>query len=338
MPTDEILTQDEMDALREVVAQRKVSLPYRAAPLEDAQPYELISPETNVSGILPVLETIQERFAHRLRIGLFELLRREVEVVGSSIEIRAYNDLITALSAPCSINIIGISPLSGPGLLMFERQLVFMVVDTFFGGTGRMYTTSPTRDFTPTETRFIQRLLKLTFHCLEAAWQPFTPINCVSLSVETNPQFVTAINPLEALAVTSLQIQKEDSTGNLYLALPCSMFEPVRGVLLASLNKEHPRYSERLTRLLQDGVKDSLVDIRCTLAETELSFRDLLLLKVGDFIPMDISDEALIEIEGIPLYKGQYGVAQGWRALKIKRPLTSLGSAHISPNTEDTKP
>jgi len=116
MSTDEFLTRDERAALMEVVS--KKSRGVGASPSafkEGALPYDLASQEYAINSLLPVLDTIHERFAHRLRIGLFELVRRELIVTVGSIEKRSYTDLTTSLSIPCSVNVIDMSPMSGPG-------------------------------------------------------------------------------------------------------------------------------------------------------------------------------------------------------------------------------
>ena len=161
MATNELLTQDEMDALLENITRGKEGVASQLPGMEEVLPYELVRPEDAITSILPILETIHERFVYRLQAGLFGLLRRTVEVVGGATELRGYSDFITSLTAPCSINLIGISPLSGLGLLVVERQLVFALVDTFFGGLGRLYSPLIARNFTATETRLIQRLLNL---------------------------------------------------------------------------------------------------------------------------------------------------------------------------------
>jgi flagellar motor switch protein FliM len=46
---------------------------------------------------------------------------------------------------------------------VLDPNLVFLVVDNLFGGDGRFHTRVEGRDFTPTEQRIIQGLLKVTF-------------------------------------------------------------------------------------------------------------------------------------------------------------------------------
>lgn len=322
MSTDQFLTKDERDALMDVVSRKSRSRSASAGLFhDDAQFYDLTTHDYAINNLLPVLETIHERFAHRLRISLFDLLRRDLMVTVGSIEKRSYTDLTTSLSVPCSVNVIEMQPLSGPALLIFDQELIFMVVDGFFGGTGRVYKSSSTRAFTTTENRFIQRLIEVSFRCLENAWEPFTKLKCTSMSAESKPQFITALNPTETLAASSVHISSENIAGTLHLALPYSILEPIRRTLLDSLHKEHPKPSQKLTERLVEGVKDSQVDAHCYLASVELTMSELLELKVGDVIPVDIPTMATLQVENVPIYRGTYGVAQGWRALRIEEAL-----------------
>ena len=336
MASDDLLTKDEMDALLESV----VSVNSRGIDNEfetEATPYELASPENAVAGILPLLENIHERFVHRFRIGLFEMLRREIDVATGAVATCSYRDISASLASHCSINMVSAAPLTGTGLLLIEQPLVFVLVDTFFGGKGRRYADSEAREFSAAESRMTQRIVQLALNCLEAAWQPFVKVVCRHLGSESNPQFVTAINPEERLLSANVTIELDGNTGTVRLAFPCSAFEPVREPLLASLSKPHAAPNERLTKLLRDGVKGSRVAVRAFLAETELTIRELLLLKAGDVVPLEIPPTAVLEAEGVPIYSGPYGIARGCRALKITQALTPLEGDGPPLTDEDIK-
>ena len=320
MSTEELLTEDEMDALMEGIQEEESSADDGAS--QDVQPYELVSPENSVNGLRGILDTVNERLCHQLRIGFSELLRRTVDVTHGELLTQPYSEFTDTLSKPCSVNVVELKPLSGPGLLVFEQQLVFIAVDTFFGGVGRVYGATNERDFTTIENRFIQRLRKLVFKALSAAWAPFLAVECGLEGAESNPQFVTEIAVNEPLLLTTLTLSlSEEVSGLLHLALPCAMFETVRGQLLASLCKEHPVYNEKLSAQLGEGIKESEIIVRGALAKTELTLGELLTMKVGDFIPLDIPARATLEAEGIALYRGYHGIAKGQRALKIDQPV-----------------
>ncbi|MDX1656355.1 MAG: flagellar motor switch protein FliM [Candidatus Competibacteraceae bacterium] len=328
MAADELLTKDEMDALMEGVARGAPSSQVRhQADDGDITPYELVSPENVIAGLGPVLETIWERFAHHMEMGLFDLLRREVEVTNEPVITRPYQDFITALSNPCSAHVMRVEPLAGPGLLVFEQPLVFMVVDTFFGGQGRNFAPAVAREFTATELRLIRRLSNLGFNALTTAFAPFLEVQAAHAGDESNPQFITAINAAETLLVVTLKMGLKGNEGLLHLGLPVSMFEPVRGTLRRALTREHPAPTEGQSHRLREGIKDSRVEVRAHLAHTEITLGELLGLTVGDFIPMEVPAQATLESGEIALYSAHYGVSQGCRALKIEHNLTPLKDA-----------
>ena len=76
-----------------------------------------------------------------------------------------------------------------PSLLIFDPDLVFLVVDNMFGSDGRYHVRVEGRDFTPTEQRIIRRMLDVVFTEYQKAWEPVYPIEFVFMRSEMNTQF-----------------------------------------------------------------------------------------------------------------------------------------------------
>ena len=53
------------------------------------------------------------------------------------------------------------------------------------------------------------------------------------------------------------------------------------------------------------------------LTKQKISLKDVLELKAGDVIPVDLSEPATICAEGIPALKGQLSNSKGYNAVKI---------------------
>src|SRR6185503_21059068 len=79
MSGQEVLNQDEIDALLNGVDAGAVSTEAPPAPGE-ARHYDFSSEMRIVRGRMPTLEMVNERFARQLRISLYNLLRRTVEL------------------------------------------------------------------------------------------------------------------------------------------------------------------------------------------------------------------------------------------------------------------
>ncbi len=112
---------------------------------------------------MPTLEIINERFARLLRIGLFNFLRRSAEVSVGPVRVSKYSEFIRNLVVPTNLNLVHMKPLRGTALMVFDPDLVFLMVDNLFGGDGRFHTRVEGRDFTQTEQRIIQRMLDIVF-------------------------------------------------------------------------------------------------------------------------------------------------------------------------------
>jgi flagellar motor switch protein FliM len=145
--SQDFLSQEEVDALLKGVTGES-----RRAGAGSRQPgRQALRPrpqERIVRGRMPTLELINERFARYLRIGLFNYMHRSTEVSVGPIKVQKYSEFVRNLVVPTNLNLIQAKPLRGTGLIVFDPNLVFLVVDNMFGGDGRFHTRVEGRDFT----------------------------------------------------------------------------------------------------------------------------------------------------------------------------------------------
>ena len=136
---DNFLSQEEVDALLKGVNGDQDEA---AAPVDPSgvRPYNLATQERIVRGRMPTLEIINERFARLLRIGLFNFLRRSAEVSIGPVRVSKYSEFIRNLVVPTNLNLVHMKPLRGTTLMVFDPNLVFLLVDNLFGGDGRFHT------------------------------------------------------------------------------------------------------------------------------------------------------------------------------------------------------
>jgi flagellar motor switch protein FliM len=324
-----VLSQEEIDALIKGVDSGKVDTTPAAAPGE-VRPYDLASQDRIVRGRLPTLEMINERFARLFRIGLFNLLRRSPELSIKGIEMVKFSEYVQGVSAPSNLNLIRIKPLRGTALLVFEPALVFAAVDNFFGGDGRYPVKIEGRDFTRTEMRVVQLMLKQAFVDLHEAWSAVLPLEFEYLNSETNPHFANIVSPSEIVVISRFHIELEGGGGEVHVTLPYSMIEPIRELLDAGMQSDRAEKDERWTQSLRAQIPHAQVDLTSTLTEATLSLRNLMNLKAGDIIPIDMPRVLELCVEDVPVFRGAFGVSRGKNAIKIseviRRAPTSLAT------------
>jgi flagellar motor switch protein FliM len=317
MAGNELLSQDEIDALLHGVDSGKVDTTPPPAMPGEARPFDFTSHDRIVRGRMPTLEMINERFARLFRISLFNMLRRSPELTVVGIETAKFSEYTHSLFVPTSLNLIRVKPLRGTALFVFEPRLVFTVVENFFGGDGRLNTKIEGREFTPTEMRVVQLLLKQAFADLQEAWSPVMGLEFEYMNSEVNPHFANIVSPSEIVVVSKFRIELEGGGGHLHVTFPYSMLEPIRELLDAGIQSDRGGKDERWALSLREQIQDAEVEIGSELARTTISLRQLAQLKAGDVIPIHLPKTLNLCVEQLPLYRGSFGVANGHNAIRI---------------------
>lgn len=325
MSADKFLSQDEIDALLKGVEGDDDS---DTSSKDEAgvRNYNLATQERIVRGRMATLEIINERFARFLRVDLFNFLRRTVEVSVGPVRIIKYTDFIRNLVVPTNLNLIHISPLRGTGMLVMDPTLVFLVVDNMFGGDGRFHTRVEGRDFTATEQRIIQRILNIMFDAYERSWAPVYPIKFEYLRSEMNTQFANIATPNEVVVAITFNIELGPNGGEMHFCVPYSMVEPIKDILTSPLQGENLGGDKRWVKLMTQQIQSAEVEIVANLASRKMTVSDLLELKAGDVIPINISDTIEGQIDNIPVMECRYGVFNGQYALKVEKLVKANGS------------
>ena len=318
MAINDILTQDEIDALLHGVNSGDVDTnDTDNADDGEARRYDFASQDRIVRGRMPTLEMINERFARYFRINLFNMLRRSAEISIGGVQMLKFSEYVHSLFVPTSLNLVKVKPLRGTALFVIDPKLVFILVDNYFGGEGKYHTKIEGREFTPTEMRVIEMLLELAFKDLKEAWSPIMQINFEYMNSEVNPQFANIVSPSEVVVVTTFHVELDGGGGDLHVTMPYSMVEPIREILDAGVQSDRNETDERWVLALREDMKEAQVNMTTTLLEVTLSLKDVLNIKPGDIIPVDLPEKSVMKVEEIPVFRGKYGIHQGMNAVKI---------------------
>lgn len=278
--------------------------------------YDFTSQERIVRGRLPTLEMINERFGRAFRIRLVSMLRRTVEISIEGVRMNKYGEWVHSLFVPTSLTIVHMKPLKGIAVFMMESRLVYTLVDNFFGGSGR-HSKIEGRDFTPTELRVVQRVLQIAFEEMQKAWQSVLPLQFQQVSHEMNPQLANIVAPSEVVAICAFRIELEGGGGQFHLTIPYNMIEPIRDLLDAGVQSDRGEIDERWSRSLKRELGSARLQIHAQLGDAQLSLYDVMHMKTGDIIPIDMPDSVALTIEGTPVFRGKWGVHRGNAAVKI---------------------
>ncbi|RMO36516.1 flagellar motor switch protein FliM [Pseudomonas savastanoi] len=319
MAVQDLLSQDEIDALLHGVDDGMVQTDTVSEP-GSVKSYDLTSQDRIVRGRMPTLEMINERFARYTRISMFNLLRRSADVAVGGVQVMKFGEYVHSLYVPTSLNLAKIKPLRGTALFILDAKLVFKLVDNFFGGDGR-HAKIEGREFTPTELRVVRMVLDQAFIDLKEAWQAIMEVNFEYINSEVNPAMANIVGPSEAVVISTFHIELDGGGGDLHVTMPYSMIEPIREMLDAGFQSDLDDQDERWINALKEDVLDVNVPLTTTIAPRQLPLRDILHMRPGDVIPVELSESLVMRANGVPSFKVKLGSHKGKMALQVIEPI-----------------
>ncbi|NOR43008.1 MAG: flagellar motor switch protein FliM [Gammaproteobacteria bacterium] len=320
---NEHLSQDEIDTLLNGVDSGEIDTEKDDLAAEgEVVSYELGSQDRIIRGRMPTLDMINERLARYLRISMYNMLRKTVEVTVVGVSMIKFSEYVRGLFMPTSLNLVNINPLRGTGLFVVDPNLVFATVDNFFGGDGRYHTRIEGREFTPTENRVIQLLLERLFEDLSKSWEPVMNLDFNYLNSETNPQFANIVSPTEVVVVQKFKMELEGGGGEFHVVMPYSMLEPIRELLDAGMQSDQANVDQRWTNSLKEDLKQAVVKIDSSMCHTKMTIAEVLNLNEGDVIPIDMPDVVTVRAAQIPIFRGVLGNSNGKNAVQYVTPIT----------------
>ncbi len=325
MSSEKFLSQDEVDALLQGMTGE---VEEEVAPQVEGtvRPYNLATEERIVRGRMPALELINERFAGLLRIGLYNFLRHTAEVSCGPVRVTKYSEFLRNLVVPTNLNLVHIKPLRGTAMVILAPDLVFMLVDNFFGGDGRFQTRIEGREFTQTEQRTIQRVLQLIFESQRKSWQSVYPIEYEFIRSEMNTQFANIATPNEVVVSTTFTIEVGPVSANLYLCMPYAMLEPIRDLLSDPMKSELQAFDQRWIKRMQRQIQDAEVEAYANLCTIPTTLRQVLQFKVGDVIPINMPETVELKVDEVPILECRYGKLNDQYALRVEKLIHNSGA------------
>jgi flagellar motor switch protein FliM len=318
----QVLSQQEVDSLlTDLGGDDHKRSPAPAETSEGIPRYDLGSPDRVVRGRMHGLELINERFARSLRAGFLSFLRRSADINVKPLQVLHYGDYVHNLPVPANINVLEFKPLRGMGVLVFDPKLVFLVVDNLFGSDGRFAMRVEGREFSPAEMRIIERLRDMVLKCYAEAWAPIKPLEFNYVRAEMHGRLANIAAPNEVVVNTTLEVEIGPVGGFVHVCLPYSMLEPVRDLLANPIRANQVEVDQRWVNQLTGRMRHAQVDVSVDFARIDSSIGDLLHLRPGDVLPIELPATVTASVERTPVLECTYGVSNGRYALRVERTL-----------------
>jgi len=315
-----ILSQDEVDSLLDGITEGKVETETDVGEKSTTvEVYDFSMPAGPVHLRLPALRIINERLVGLLRTNLQVASRSVIDVNLVSTETVKFSEFYLSLPMPSSLNIFSIEPLRGFSLVVLEGPLVFSFVDSLFGGTGVSHVKLEGRLFTKIEIKIVEKIVKIILDDFQKAWLDVCEINAEFVRSEMDPQFVGIGAPEDLVIVNKFEVQLENGNGLITISIPYSSIKPIEEKLKTKFKREKMRIDQSSKKYIQDRIKETMVELSCTMGMAKINGAELLSMKVDDVIMLDQKSGNIVtvNVENIAKFKGYPGACNKKKAVKI---------------------
>ena len=285
--------------------------------------YDIANQERIVRGRMPTMEVINERFARNLRLGIFNLMRRSPEISIGGTQVHKYTAFMRDIVVPSNFNIVSVKPLRGNGLIVCDPSIVFAVIDSLFGGSGKYHARMEGRDFSATELRIISRLVDVICSAYAKAWTGVYPIELEFQRSEMHPQFANIASPSEIVVSTTYTLDVGEVSGAIHICIPYATLEPIRDSLYSTIQGDSTEPDRRWVNLLKSQIQAAEVQLVAELAHAPATVEQLLAFKPGDFVELDLSPLIQAKVDGVPVFECHYGTSNGRYSIKVDQLLTN---------------
>jgi flagellar motor switch protein FliM len=323
----EFLSQDEVDALLKGVSGEAEQAAPESGVESAVRPYNLATDERIVRSRMPTFELVNERFARQLGGALFNFIRRNTSVSVAPPRAQKFSEFARSLVPPTNLNLVQIKPLRGRSLFVFDPYLVFLVVDSLFGGSGQVQDQFEGREFTLTERRIIQRMLAIVFEEYEKSWKPVQEIKLEFVRSEMNAQFANIATPNDVVIVTTINVEVGSAGGALHICTPYTSLEPIREQLYSSVQADAQESDKRWFQQMQREVQNAEVELVVNLGRAAITLEQILNMQQGDVIGFEVPETIRAEVDGVPIIECKCGVFNGQYAVRVERMISNTAEA-----------
>ena len=286
--------------------------------------YNLARQDYAVQRLIPTLSMIQSQFASAARDRLREFIPGIDSVRTDRITVMKFDELQGSLATPCSISLISGVSLSAGLLIAFESELVFQLVDQYFGGNGSNVAND--RDqLSVSEASLMELLHRALLADVADAWKTVIRAETQIEDLQDDPRLLEGFHDSDSMVATRFAISFGEVSGGMWSVVPWSAIEAVRDSLGETGKPNTSISNEHWLGAIEEGLDVTRLDLAAVLVDTRMPLRRVSHWQVGDVLPLKSPDDVQLRIDGRTYLLGRFGVQDGQNAVSVVG-LASQGS------------
>ncbi|MEA3545016.1 MAG: FliM/FliN family flagellar motor switch protein [Thermodesulfobacteriota bacterium] len=264
-------------------------------------------------------DLILDSFARNYALSLSTRFQRAVHIKLESMESMPFDTLLQRLSGRGAIGVLQLEPLSGGGLLIFDEQLSFSLVEMVLGGSSEEQAQVPNRGMSAIELNVIRDVLHSGCPELNKGFLHLQEIETSLVEVVSNLRLLNFVGLEVGVVSARFKVTIDSLEGSIILVIPHSALEPLQKKQQTQAVPPSLIQNSKWHSLVCDELNYMEVELEARLATLSLRVRDILNFEVGDVIDLGCKPDAPLEvlIEKRPKFLGMAGVQGSKKAIRV---------------------
>src|SRR6202521_2734046 len=245
---------------------------------------------------LPMLEIVFDRLVRLMTTSLRNFTSDNVEVSLDRITSVRFGDYMNSIPLPAVLSVFKAEEWDNFGLATVDSSLIYSMIDVLLGGRrGASQLRIEGRPYTTIETELVKRLVEVVLADAEQAFRPLSPVTFNIDRLETNPRFAAISRPANAAILVRLHMFRGEKFGR----------DPIWEGHFAT------------------EVGQAEISVDAVLYEADIPLKQLMKLKVGDTLPLEMRADALVAVRcgNVTLTEGRMGRVGDRVAIRVTKQL-----------------
>jgi len=299
--TEEALSPAESQVILDELAEAAPGIAFASG---DVQPFVFGQEGPRPAERLTGLQRMGDKLARAIRPAIEPIARARVSVTAEPLELCTFQEWQDRQPEFSALTLYRLRPLKGGMLIQVDANFIASLVEIFYGGAPGASVKRKPGDFTASEELLLNRLLDKVSGILAAHWNEVTPVELAVGARETNPALMPFLRGDEMVVVQKFTIGAGVQPTVISVLYPLSMLRPIEEKLETRVQDEDLAANEDWRWRLGQALSQVSLPVRSVLARPEISVAELLALKPGDVIPINLQPRT-------PLLAGAHRIADG---------------------------
>lgn len=325
--SDQVLTNDEKDALLEGVETGEVEIQSSDGPkYASVEAYEVPARNRLKTNSFPRLQSINSKLAGAVANSASMLLNEKVEAEAGALSASSWGEFCETSADMALLFEFSARPLEGTAVIRVQADCVRHLVETFYGGSKDNPPRHDAEGFTPGEANVVALLCKEILKDIVETWRSLIALDAAQAGLHASTDIVEVIENGSPVLASGFTLHLGGDQHDFHIVWPTSMLAPVLPVLEGAKRERDSEQDGRWEQVLRSRVPEALVGISSCIGSARMTLREVAALEPGDIIDLQNPRKGTVFAKDVAVLEGRFGVHDGCYAIEATRWLAAPDS------------